>query len=187
MAGFIFLGLGLLCAFIGRAMLMLAAFSVSVWWGLGVFLPFGPIVFRLSYPELANPSRWVRLAALPCLFMYFLLSPGLHSSAYYRHKIKGTRPPPASGYALEVNTQKPNTPESAASRTAPQLTIPQRMQANAAEFERLHSWSEALRLRKRDLLNSDAAGNRNYQLELVRYNQALQTATAEKNSLAAAK
>lgn len=186
MVGLIFLILGLLCAFIGRVMLMVAAFGVSIWWGLGVFLPFGPIFFRQSYPEQANPSRLFRLASLPCLFMYFLLSPGLGSSAYDRYKFKQERPPIQTvGYGMEARPQKSNTSKSDARNDVSQLSFSQRMQANAAEFERLHRWSEALHMRKRDLLHSDAEGNRAYNLEYARYNQALEAATAERNSLAA--
>ena len=186
MAGVIFLGIGLLCALIGRVMLMVAAFGVSIWWGLGVFLPFGPIFFRLSYPEESNPSRLFRLASLPCLFIYFLLSPGLGSSAYYRYKFKREQPPMQTvGYGMEARPQKSNTSKSNAPNDVSQRSFTQRMQANAAEFERLHRWSEALHLRKRDLLHSDLEGNRAYTLEYARYNKALEAATAERNSLAA--
>ena len=167
-------------------MLMVAAFNVSVWWGLGVFLPFGPVFFRQNYPDQANPSRLFRLLSLPCLFIYIMLNPGIGPLEYIRYKIKRDHPPPsAMGYAMERKPAKANDSKSGAPDNHPQLTVAQRMQANIAEFERLHKWSEALQLRKRDLLHSDAAGNRAYNIELARYNDALQKATAEKNSLAA--
>jgi hypothetical protein len=183
MAALIFLGLAILLILIGRIMLMVATFGVSIWWGLGVFLPFGPILFRLSYPDLASPSRLVRLAALPCLFMYFLIGPPANSSAFYRYKVKGDRPPHPVGYAIETTA----TTKSSSSFADTQLSLSQRMQANAAEFDRLQRWREALQLRKRDLLHSDVAGNRDYNLELARYNDAVQKANDEKNALAAAK
>src|ERR1700737_2734994 len=81
-AALIFLAISLVCAVIGRILLINAAFGVSVWWGLGVFLPFGPLLFRLSYPDLAPLSRKFRLAVLPCILVYFILRPaslsGLH-------------------------------------------------------------------------------------------------------------
>ncbi len=182
-AGFVFFLIGLLCALIGRVMLMVAAFRISFWWGLGVFLPFGPIFFRRDYPDQANPSRWFRLASLPCIFVYVLLDPNAGHLDYYRYKIKRDHPSlPTVGYATEA-TKKNSSP----SDHAPQLSVAQRFQANMGEFDRLHRWNEALQLRKRDLLHSDAAGNRAYTVELARYNDALQKATAEKDSLSAGK
>ena len=72
----VFLGIGVVCILIGRILLLSAAFGVSVWWGLGIFLPFGPLVFRLSYPDLAPLSKMFRLLALPCILAYFVLRPG---------------------------------------------------------------------------------------------------------------
>ena len=48
---------GFLFTLIGRILLIGAAFSVSAGWGIGVLLPFGPLFFRLNYPELAPLSR----------------------------------------------------------------------------------------------------------------------------------
>ncbi len=73
MAAYIFLALGLLCALIGRILLIGAAFRVSIWWGLGVFLPFGPLLFRLRYPDRAPLSKKFLLATLPCILLYFTL------------------------------------------------------------------------------------------------------------------
>src|SRR5256885_14054939 len=75
-AALIFLAIGLVCIFVGRILLIGAAFGVSVWWGLGIFLPFGPLIFRLSYPDLAPLSRTFRLIALPCILAYFVFRPG---------------------------------------------------------------------------------------------------------------
>lgn len=180
----VFLVIGLLCALIGRILLINAAFEVSVWWGLGVFLPFGPLFFRLNYPECGRSSRGFRLATLPCLFLYFVFGPGLTSSAFYRPKTKHVRPPAEfpPQYAIEsshrVTKSKGGEPTV---ELAPNFA--ERRAANTREFDRLAKWSETLRVKKRDLLHSDVEGNRAYNLELAQYNDALAKAQAEKDAL----
>ncbi len=178
MAALIFLAIGLLCALIGRILLIGAAFGVSVWWGLGVFLPFGPLLFRLSYPDLAPLSRKFRLATLPCILAYFMLRPASLSGSHQHQFFHQPQVPsaPAQHYGLEKLAQAIKTPN-----------LEERRAANAREFERLQAWSEKLRLKKRDLLHSDTEGNLVYNAELAQYNAAFQKATAEKNALAAAK
>ena len=174
MVALIFLAIGLVCVLIGRILLIKAAFGVSVGWGLGIFLPFGPLLFRLSYPELAPLSRTFRLVALPCILAYFVLRPGplstSHFDKFFKHKPVPSAP--ADHYGLE----KPHSP-------APAPSLSERRAANAVEFERLKIWKEALRLKKRDLLHSDVAGNEVYTVELAQYNAALTKATSEKNAL----
>ena len=157
---------------IGRILLIGAAFGVSVWWGLGIFLPFGPLLFRLSYPDLAPVSRTFRLVALPCILAYFVLRPatlsGSHFDQFFKHKEVPSAP--ANHYGLEK-----------IAIAAPSLD--ERPAVNAKELERLTAWSEALRLKKRDLLHSDVQGNIAYNAEVAEYNAALAKATAEKNSL----
>jgi len=157
---------------IGRILLMGAAFGVSVWWGLGIFLPFGPLLFRLSYPDLAPLSRTFRLVALPCILAYFVLRPaplsGSHFDQFFKHKEVPSAP--ANHYGLEK-----------IAIAAPSLN--ERRAVNVTELERLTAWSEALRLKKRDLLHSDVQGNIAYNAEVAEYNTALAKATAEKNSL----
>jgi hypothetical protein len=170
----VFLGLGLLCALISRVLLLMAAASISGWWVVGVFLPFGPLFFRLNYPEEARRSMIFRLATLPCIFIYLLIGYGPTTLSYYKRKSPRTFPPPSSqqiAYAM--------------GKRAPSLE--ERRAANAKEFERLSKLGEELRLRKRDLLHSDVQGNRAYVVDLALYNQALAKATAEKNALAGAK
>ena len=178
MAASLVLAIGLVCAVIGRILLIGAAFGVSVWWGLGVFLPFGPLLFRLSYPDLAPLSRKFRLAALPCILAYLILRPpslsGFHQHQFLHHSQVPSAP--AQHYALEKVIQAIKAPN-----------LEERRAANAREFERLQAWSEKLRLTKRDLLHSDAEGNLVYNIELAQYSTAVQKATAEKNALAAAK
>ena len=81
-----------------------------------------------------------------------------------------------------VPSKKTNT-----AAAAPTPTLDQRRAANAKEFERLRGVEEQLKLRKRDLLHSDAEGNRVYAIDLASYNDALAKATSEKNALASAK
>jgi hypothetical protein len=128
-----------------------------------------------------------RLATLPCIFLYLALGPGALFS-HQRHLFKQTQLPPAppAGYASERPGQNLNgVPVSAGRKMDSIASLEERVVANAREFERLRAWSEALRLRKRDLLHSDTQGNLAYNLELAQYDAALERANAEKNSLAA--
>jgi len=171
---FVFLAIGLVCVLIGRILLIRAAFGVSVWWGLGIFLPFGPLLFRLSYPDLAPLSRTFRLVALPCILAYFVLRPGplsgSHFDQFFKHKPVPSAP--ANHYGLEKVSNAIAAP-----------SLDQRRAINATELERLTEWSQALRLKKRDLLHSDVQGNLAYDAEVVEYNTAVTKATAEKNAL----
>lgn len=170
MAGLIFLGIGIACVLIGRILIIGAAFGVSICWGLGVFLPFGPLLFRLNYPDRAPMSRYFRLAALPCFLAVYLWQPtGLPNLHRWEiSKSANAVAAPANHYAIE------------------QVAHPlfeQRRDANEQEFRRLNAWSEALRLKKRDLLHSDVKGNIAYQAELGQYEAALAKAAAEKQAL----
>jgi len=166
----VFLGIGVVCILIGRILLIGAAFGVSVWWGMSIFLPFGPLVFRLSYPDLAPLSKTFRLLALPCILAYFVMRPGPPDyDKFLKHKPMPSAP--ANHYGLEkISTA-----------IAPS-SLEQRRIANAKEFERLNAWSEALRIKKRDLLHSDVQGNIAYNAEVAEYNAALKKATDERNA-----
>src|SRR2546428_13896613 len=108
----VFLAIGVLCALIGRILLIGAAFGVSIWWGLGVFLPFGPLFFRLSYPDLAPLSRKFRLAVLPCLLGYFALRTGPILPHYKQLTRKPVPFAPANHYALEkISARQPTLEE----------------------------------------------------------------------------
>ena len=89
---------------------------------------------------------------------------------FFKHKEVPAAP--ANHYGLE---------KVAKAIAAPSLD--QRRAINATEFDRLTEWSQALRLKKRDLLHSDTQGNIAYNAELAEYNAALAKATAEKNAL----
>jgi hypothetical protein len=152
---------------IGRILLVGAAFAVSVWWGLGVFLPFGPLLFRLSYPDAAPTSRYFRLAAFPCFLAFFAFSPEGFSALHRTDFLKSANAPaaPANSYALE------------------KIELEKRLVANERDFQRLDAWSIKLRLQKRDLLRSDVKGNIAYNAERAQYDADLAKAMAEKNAL----
>jgi len=183
----VFLGLGLVCALISRILLLIAAVRISVGWALGVFLPFGPMFFRLNYPEEAKPSMLFRFATLPCLGAYLVMGPGPSLSSLKRDHSEAAAPSLSSKlvhYAIE----KPASAKKVPSAPTPQPTpsLDERRVANAKELERLRKEAESLRLRKRDLLHSDTEGNRIYVVDLALYNDALAKATAERNALATA-
>ena len=131
MAALIFLAIGLLCILIGRFLLIRAAFGISIWWGLGIFLPFGPLLFRLNYPDLAPLSKTFRLVALPCILAYFVLRPGAMSGSQFDKFFKHKEVPsgPANHYGLEKAPQKGPVP-----------SLVNRRLANNRELERLNAW-----------------------------------------------
>ncbi|HEY2125220.1 MAG TPA: hypothetical protein VGG94_07130 [Chthoniobacterales bacterium] len=174
MAALAFLIIGLACALIARVLLLVAAFRISVAWGLGVLLPFGPFFFRMNYPEEASRSRMLRIATLPCFFMYILLGPG---PAYKRQILKTTK---ISLVPVGFSLEKKKTP---AATPAPTPSLEERRANNIRQFEDLRVWAEALRLKKRDLLHSDTDGNIAYAAELAQYNAALEKAKAERTQL----
>jgi len=141
---------------------------------LGIFLPFGPLLFRLSYPDLAPLSRTFRLIALPCILAYFVLRPGPPNyDKFFKYKSdKPVASAPANHYGLEKITKVVAAP-----------SLYDRRVANSKELQRLAEWEAALRLKKRDLLHSDVKGNRAYNAEVAEYNAALTKATAEKNAV----
>jgi hypothetical protein len=184
MVSLVFLGLAIVCALISRILLLIAAIDISAWWALGVFLPFGPLFFRLNYPEQARNSFLFRVATLLCIFGFVVMRPGLNFSPGGSHRTTLFAPQAKQtvGYAMEKPVPSKKTNSAAA---AP--TLDQRCAANAKELERLRDVNEQLRLRKRDLLHSDSEGNRVYAIDLASYNEALAKATAEKNALATTK
>ena len=169
-AGLVFLAIGLICALIGRILLIGAAFNISVWWGIGVLLPFGPLLFRLSSPDVARSSRYFRLAVLPCLLGYFYFQPTGLANLRRLEVLKSSKEAaaPTNHYAIQSLMQP---------------TIEQRREANQREFQRLNAWSQELRLKKRDLLHSDVQGNIASNAELAQYEAALAKATADKKAL----
>jgi hypothetical protein len=75
-----FLLAALACSLVGRILLVTAAFSVSTAWGFMVlFVPFGPLIFRMKHRELARPTRFWRLGS-GVLFILFIVNGGSTSS-----------------------------------------------------------------------------------------------------------
>jgi len=52
------------------------------------FCRFGPLLFRLNYPDLAPLSKTFRLVALPCILAYFVLRPGAMSGSQFDKFLK---------------------------------------------------------------------------------------------------
>ena len=73
----ILLGLALASALISRFLLVRAAFRFSIWWGLGIFLPFGPMFFRLRHPDEARHAWLFGVAGLALTFFYVLSAPSI--------------------------------------------------------------------------------------------------------------
>ena len=175
----VLLAIAVLCALISRALLVIAAASISAWWVVGVLLPFGPVFFRLSYPEEARRSVHFRYATLACFAAYLIVGP-VPTFGYRSHrnfKVGPLHSNQTAGYAMEQIKPTP----------APTPSLELRRAVNAQDFESLRKWAEQLRLRKRDLLRSDAEGNRQYAADLALYNDALAKANAEKAALDAVK
>src|SRR5438105_15792351 len=147
MVSLVFLGLAIISALISRILLLIAAIDISVWWALGVFLPFGPLFFRLNYPEQARNSYLFRVATLLCIFGFVVMRPGLSLSMYDGHGTASSpqRSKQPGGYAME----KPGSLKSAnvAARVTPSLE--QRRGVNAKECERLRGLEDQHGLRKR--------------------------------------
>jgi hypothetical protein len=186
MVAIVFLGLAIICALVSRILLLMAAINISAGWAFGVFLPFGPLFFRLNYPDEARKSAFFRVATLACVFGFVIYQPRtLHLPGFRAAAPSPRHSKQTVGYAME----KPGSSKTitATPTAAPAPTLAQRRAANATELERLHGVEAELKLRKRDLLHSDTEGNRVYAIDLAAYNEALAKATAEKNALAAAK
>ena len=184
MLALVLLGVAVVCALISRVLLVTAAIRISIWWTLRVLLPFGPMFFRLSYPEEARRSMLFRYATLICFAAYLATgtSPKL---AYYKRRMPHPQPPrqtEPAGYALEKVSAKTAT---TAPTPKPTPSLDERRAANAKQFEQLRKAAEALRIRKRDLLHSDIEGNRQYVVDLAVYNQELANATTERTALSA--
>src|SRR4051812_47553429 len=142
------LGFAIAFAVLARVLLFIDALKISAGWAFGTLLPFGPLFFRLSYPDEARRSMMFRLATLACIGLYLITGPGPSLRNLKREKVSKSAnqsmQPGDNVYGME----KSNGP-----------TLEQRRATNAQEMARLQKWSEELRLRKRDLLHSDVEGN----------------------------
>jgi hypothetical protein len=182
MPALVFLLLGVLCGIISRGLLIKAAFGISKKWGFGVFFPFGPLFFRISYPDEARRARLFQLATLPCIFLYVITSPEMLPSTQVGLVRMG--PPGRQHYALAAGSYFLKLPGFGREAAAPnQPSVEERRAANDLEFQRLRRLSEDLRIRKRDLLNSDTKGAMVYNQMANDYNAALDKYNDEKFSL----
>src|SRR5204863_402493 len=133
MVSLIFLGLAIVCALISRILLLIAAIDISARWALGVFLPFGPLFFRLNYPEQARNSYLFRVATLLCIFGFVVMRPGLNFSPRGNHGTTSFTPQAKQtvGYAME----KP-IPSRKTNPAAAVPTLDQRRATNANVLEK---------------------------------------------------
>jgi hypothetical protein len=184
----VLLSLALACALISRFLLIKAAFGISPWWGLGVLLPFGPTIFRLSYPEEASNAWRFGLATLALFFFCVLSSPQLGLKTRFGFSGKGSWFHRAGTTKVGHNIFDPSKPvDMSAPKPAPTPSLEERREKNSKELADLRAWNERLRLKKRDLLHSDGQGNRMYAIEVDSYNAALTKAGAERAALTGAK
>ncbi len=171
MLSLVILGFAIAFGVLARVLLFIDALKISTGWAFGTLLPFGPLFFRLSYPDEARRSMMFRLATIACIGLYLITGPGTALRNLKREKVSKaanqSMRPGDNVYALEQS----NGP-----------TLAQRRAANDQEMARLQKWSDELRLRKRDLLHSDVEGNRLYAADLALYNDALAKATAERKA-----
>jgi hypothetical protein len=178
MIGWLCLGIGVVCALVSRVLLTTAAFSISLWWGIGVLLPFGPVLFRLSYPDEVKRARIFGVISVLCLFGFITFGPGLHAMSLHRRTVVKDARSPAKPVAYAI--EKPNA--SAAPSSTP-ASFEDRRAANNQEFVRLEAWNEKLRLTKRDLLRSDVEAVRRFNDEATEFNNALVAANVEKAAI----
>jgi hypothetical protein len=192
----VLLSLALASALVSRFLLIKAAFKISLWWGIGVFIPFGPIVFRLKYREEAKPAWIFGVATLGLTLGYVMASPqilpgaraGLTKSV---NSAKGKWHIPLGSYFLGrskpgigSNIFDPSKPKDLSAPTpAPTPSLEERWESNSKELADLRAWNQRLKLKKRDLLHSDSEGNRMYAIEVDSYNAALNKAAAERTAL----
>jgi hypothetical protein len=109
----VFLVAAMACSLLGRILLVNAAHSVSTrWLFIVLFVPFGPLAFRLQYPELARPTRYWRLATGPLMLLFFLN--GGNAESFRSLKDLG----------------KPNSVQAAAGNTDFHLPVPKKVVAS---------------------------------------------------------
>jgi hypothetical protein len=176
-AAVVCLTIAVICAIVARILLVIAAARISVAWAVGVFLPFGPFLFRLKHPEAARSSFLFRLATLGSIFLYVVVGPAASIGSAYRSDDDSEA---VQGYASERHNE---SKEAASGGNRLFQSVEERRTANTREFERLKKWSEALQLQKRELAQTDLEANRAYNIDLEEYQAAFAAATAEKQVL----
>jgi hypothetical protein len=176
------LGGAIICALIARVLLLIAALNISIWWAVGVFLPFGPTLFRLNYPEAARSSFIFRMATLGCIFLYVVAGPGAFVSPLHHQAARPSKPA-AFGFGSEI-LDKLTRPLGSGGSKKNTRPFEERRTDNEKQFERLRQWDETLRQQKATLLPADAKGAQAYAIDLQEYNEALLLANAERRALA---
>ncbi len=74
------LAAALLSSLVSRILLVGKAFNISTRWGLIVlFAPFGPGFFRLTHEDIAQPTRYWRMAVGPLMLLFFVTGGSLDS------------------------------------------------------------------------------------------------------------
>src|SRR3954470_8376659 len=155
MAAVVFLVLAVSCGLIARALLIKAAFGISKKWGVAVFVPFGPLFFRLNYPDEARPARMFQLATLPCIFLYVVTSNEMLPSTHVGLVKMG--PPEHQYYALAAGSYSLKIPGFGTEKApAPnQPSVEERRAANDREFLRLRQGGQDFRNPKQGPLAHD--------------------------------
>lgn len=65
---------GVIFSLIGGIGFIIAAFRVSILWGLGCFLPFVPLIFLVSYWEESKNPFFIQLVGVALIFGSALLT-----------------------------------------------------------------------------------------------------------------
>jgi len=202
-----FLLVALLCSLVGRLMLMRAAWSISIQWGLTVLaVPFGPFFFRLKHKDLAQAGSYWRLATVPLIACFFFAGGDASMSELNDLKFwekKSAEVVEASGEdTLEDAEELDNEAEIAKAATegrlapgatieiatlTPPLAIPltlaERSAANQREFTRLEGVYEPLKRERGYLKKGDQAAVAKYNTAAAKYQAALAKARAEQTEL----
>ena len=132
-----FLAAAVLCSFVGRIVLVGAAFGKSTQWGMIVlFAPFGPMLFRMKYEDLANPTRYWRMPIGPLMLLFFVMGGSVFSvpkslmalsnpdmGSLFGHKAAPATPAPVVAQAAPAPQATPaSAPVVAQATPAPKAT-----------------------------------------------------------------
>jgi hypothetical protein len=209
----VFLLAFLVCSFIGRLLLVKAAFQVSPPWGLTVLLvPFGPFIFQRKHREVAFPTRHWRRVSIVLLVLFFLNGGNADSlntvTDFWKskttlasagdtqfHLAPPATPAPAARPAAKpavagVSTPAPTPSKAVAAAVsamapAPNVLSPaERIEANRKEFERLAAWYDNLKHERGYLRKGDDAATAAFNASAAKYQTALQLAKTEQAELA---
>ncbi len=178
MLAIIILFAGFACAMISRILVLTAAFGVSTGWGLTVLLvPFGPLFFRWSYPDLCLRARPFRIATLVC---FVAGGAGLGSSPLdmIRSKVKS----PFSGFVTSSNaeTEAKDSVIAAPATPAPAVAAATAKGGGPEDFAKLQDWYAQLNVKRKNLLKADKAGLEAFNAEAAQYQAAMQAYKAHK-------